>query len=156
MSEWQPFASPSQHRPHPHPSVTTLLLSQSLSGTWVSCFLSGTLSYSQWAGIRFFSRKGTGLCGQSQLLRVPTRQTLGPSSPQPGLPSSAHSSEEFLAERILRPWQFHGNHGTLGSDRGDRTSKVIQDGGGLYTAAHRVRDSQALGRDCHCSFLLGL
>lgn len=71
----------------PHPSVATLLLSLCVSGTWVSCFLSGTLSYSQWAGIRFFSRKGTGLCGQSQLLRVPTRQTLGLSSPQPGLPS---------------------------------------------------------------------
>lgn len=47
-------------------------------------------------------------------------------NPAPGLDfcPSAHSPEGILAEWILRPGQFQGNHGALGPDRGHGTSKV--------------------------------
>lgn len=52
--------------------------------------------------------------------------TGGPQQPSPGLSfhPSARSSEGILAEWILRPGQFQGDHGALGPDCGDGTSKV--------------------------------
>lgn len=52
--------------------------------------------------------------------------TGGPQQPAPGLSfrPSARSSEGILAEWILRPGQFQGDHGALGPDCGDGTSKV--------------------------------
>lgn len=68
----------------------------------------------------------------------------GPSSTQPlslGFCPSAHSSEGILAEWILRPGQFQGNHGALGPDCGDGTSKVtLRMGQSAHTWPH-----QALG-----------